>query len=68
MRSQLFRDPELGVKYDLSKSESELMLKTTYRDIGRNKCASRWNALKAQAADPGADNAASGNDLPPSGH
>ena len=69
LRSQQFRDPELGVRYGLSKSESELMLKTTYRDVGRNKFASRWNALKmAQAADPGADNAASSNNCPPSGH
>ena len=69
LRNQLYRHPELGVRYSLSKSESELMLKTIYRDVGRNKGASRRNTLeKAQATDPGADNSASDNDHPPSGH
>ena len=69
LRNQLCRDPELGVRYDLSKRESELMLKTICRDVGRNKGASRRNALrKAQVAGPGADNAASDNYRPPSGH
>ena len=69
LRDQLCRDPELGVRYGLSKRESELVLKTICRKVGRTKCASRRNAIrKARAADPGASTVAGGGGRPPSGH
>lgn len=43
---QVYRHPELGVGYGLSKSKSELMLRMVGRDNGRNKGTSKRIALK----------------------